>query len=171
MVTTGFAHADDYFSAMALDGSDKIVVTGTKNDGPSWSDPFFAILARYNPDGTPDSDFHGGVPVVLRQEGWSTTSSSALAITSQGDILVGGAAGKRDAGGYSIFQGAGLWRFNSQGQQDTATWPNGWIVDTLLGDGQYPSWYGLALQEDGKVIAAGRSTWGTYYPVLMRFWQ
>ena len=61
--------------------------------------------------------------------------------------------------------------FDSDGQLDTATWPNGWIVDTLLVDGQYPSWYGVALQEDGKVIAAGRSTWGASYPVLMRFWQ
>ena len=171
VMTTGFDHTYDEFRAMTLDGSGRIVVTGSRNEGPSWSDPVSAVLARYDSNGTLDLGFNRGAPVVLRQEGWSTHSPSALAITSQGAILVGGSASKRDAGGYNIFQGAGLWRFDSDGQLDTATWPNGWIVDTLLVDGQYPSWYGLALQEDGKVIAAGRSTWGASFPVLIRFWQ
>ena len=158
VVTTGFDHTYDVFQAMALDGSGRIVVTGSKNEGPSWSDPVSAVLARYNADGTLDSGFNGGRPVVVRDQEWSTHYPGALAIDGSGNILVGGSASKRDAGGYPISQGAALWRFTVSGALDAAFWPKGWIVDTLLVDGQSAAWRGLAMQEDGKVIAAGGST-------------
>jgi uncharacterized delta-60 repeat protein len=171
VVTTGFDHTYDVFQAMAVDGSGKIVVTGSKNEGPISSDPVSAVVARYEADGSIDSGFNGGAIAEVRQAGWSAHYPYAIAVTSQDDILVGGSASKRDAGGYPTSQGAGLWRFTSSGVLDIAFWPDGWIVDTLLMDGQYAAWYGLAMQENGKVIAAGRSTWGAYYPVLIRFWQ
>ena len=171
VVTTGFDHTYDVFQAMALDASDRIVVTGSKNEGGKWSDPVSAMVARYNVDGTLDSEFNGGASVVVHQAGWAAHYPYALAIDRSGNILIGESAAKRDAGNATVAAGAGLWRFTSSGELDTAFGPGGWIFDSLLVNAQNASWNALSVQNDGKVIAAGRSCWGAPYPVLIRFWQ
>ncbi len=170
VVTTDVAGKYDVFQAMALDASGKIVVTGSVSDGsPSYLTS--AVLARYDPNGTLDSGFNGGEPIVIRQLGWAAHYPYALAIDSAGNILVGESSYKRDAGNRTVADGAGLWRFTSYGDLDTEFGPGGWIHDTLLVNGQYATWNGLAVQEDGNVIAVGKSKWGAYYPVLTRFLQ
>ncbi|MGE5357830.1 MAG: hypothetical protein ACM3NQ_02350 [Bacteroidales bacterium] len=179
VVVTDIVGTYDVFQAMALDASGKIVVTGSKNQTANYLDPISAMLLRYDVDGTLDSTFNGGSPIVVRQPGWTTHYAYALAIDSNGNIVVGDSSVRRDAGNATVAEGAGLWRFTRDGEIDASFGPGGWIVDTLLTgvyggsavDGQYGTWNGLTRQADGKVIAAGKSTWGAYYPVLARFWQ
>ena len=171
VVTTGHAYAWDVFNALALDQWDRIVVTGSRNMGPDVSDPVSAVLARYEFNGGVDPEFNGGNPIVVYQEGWTDHSGNALAIDSAGRLLVGGSAVKHDAGGVSVDRGAALWRFTPNGERDTTFGSNGWIVDPLFVNTQSASWMGLALQADGKVVAAGTARWVAPYPVLIRYWQ
>jgi uncharacterized delta-60 repeat protein len=170
MVTTGFAHVDDDFRAVVVDTSDRIVATGSKYISSNYADGTEAMLVRYAVNGAPDFEFNDGDPITIRRPEMSSHSPNAIAIDSQGNILVGESASKRDAGGAYLGSMAGLWRFTSGGALDP-TWGGGWIADALLTDGQYASWRGLTLQTNGKVVAAGSSSWGAYYPVLIRYWQ
>ena len=113
VVTTGFDHTYDVFQAMALDASDRIVVTGSKNEGGNL--PVSAMVARYNVDGILDWGFNGGASVVVHQAGWAAHYPYALAIDRSGNILIGESAAKRDAGNATVAAGAGLWRLSPQG--------------------------------------------------------
>ena len=104
-------------------------------------------LARYNSNGTLDTTFGTGGKVTTDFSG-NHDWANGLAIQSDGKILTAGVA--YDATGNWDFA---LARYNSDGTLD-ATFGLDGKVTTELG-GRFDEAYALALQPDGKIVAAG----------------
>ena len=135
MQTTGFVRADRA-TGVALQGDGKIVAVGT---GGCCGDSSFA-LARYNPNGSLDPSFSGDGRQTTDFGGFDEANGVAL----QGD-------GKLVAVGTGTTNFA-LARYN----------PNGSLDPTFSGDGKQVTDFGgadgangVALQGDGKIVAAG----------------
>lgn len=147
-VTTAVGAVDDRASAVAIQTDGKIVTAGYSNTGTA---DIFA-LARYNTDGTPDTSFGTG--------GKATTSFGtfrdriqAINIQTDGKIV---AAGHSWNGTASVFT---LARYSSNGTLDTSFGSGGKVTTAIGTSDSYA--YAIAIQTDGKIVAAGWSWNGT----------
>jgi uncharacterized delta-60 repeat protein len=146
-VTTDFGGfpPDDHAHSLVQQADGKLVVAGGvfRSDGDFDND--FA-LARYNPDGSLDASFgNGGIVLTDFADG---EEAHALALQADGKLVAAGVAFTSGAG-----QMFGLARYNPDGSLD-ASFGNGGTVTTAFGSGiVQPS--GLAVQADGKLVAAG----------------
>lgn len=125
--------------AIALQPDTKAVVAGSAMENGTLK----YILARYSINGLLDSTFGGSGYVTTDIGGGS--SAYALVVQPDGKIVAGGIGG----------QGApnfALARYNSNGSLDTTFGEQG-IVRTTVG--YISNIYALALQVDGKILAAG----------------
>ncbi|MCG7208754.1 calcium-binding protein [Streptomyces arenae] len=107
-----------------------------------------AAVARYNPDGSPDTSFSGDGMVTTNPAGSTPQEGGdarALLLQPDGKIVVAGEVGT------TRFDFA-LIRYNPDGGLDTGFGDSG-IQRTDFGD--YDSAEALALQPDGKIVAAG----------------
>ncbi len=127
-------------TAAALQTDGKIVVAG----GPDGFSDF--MLARYNTDGTLDNSF-GNSGVMITDIGSPNDFVNAIVITTDGKIIVGGST---LLNGHNQFVLAG---YTTEGITDGAFGNNG-IVTTDFNN-FYSSLSSLALQPDGKIVAAG----------------
>jgi uncharacterized delta-60 repeat protein len=123
----------------------KIMVVGW-GGGPGSQPPSAFDLARYNPNGTLDTTFGTGgmVTTVITandSEAW------AVAIQPDGKIVAGGDAYDGSANHFALI------RYNPEGSLDS-TFGAGGIVTTSIG-GASSRLYGLALQPNGEIVAAG----------------
>lgn len=107
-------------------------------------------LIRYNANGTIDTTFGTRGAAVTPFPGNSNAAAFALAIQSNGDILLAGQAGDKPNGGPSSFA---LARYTSNGHLDT-TFGVGGLVTTAFGS-DTASVSALAIQSDGKIVAVG----------------
>ena len=145
-------------SALVLQSDGKIVVAGSLtskvNSAPSSNDVGFGV-ARFNSKGVLDRSF-GAAGVATVDFGVNTPVSGAfaLAIQSNGDLVAGGAA--TGPSGNFIVSSFGLTRITSAGKIDTTFGKNGRVVTTVA-SGQYSWINSLAIQSDGKIVAAGTS--------------
>ncbi len=130
--------------AVAVQGDGKIVVGGFTGG----SSGKFAI-ARLLPTGTVDTAFGAG-GLVERQVGGLKSESRALAVLSDGRILVTGIA--REVGSPTTFATI---RLLSSGSIDTAFGTNGVVITSIPGRDAYAS--SIAVQSDGKVLVGGHS--------------
>ena len=124
----------NFWSGVALQADGKIVAVGG-------SDGDFA-LARYNPDGSLDPSFSGGLQFT--DFGSTVGGAAGVAIQANGRIVAVGAGG---AGGEFA-----LARYTTNGSLDTS----------FSGDGKQTTDFGgfdaataVALQGDGKIVAVG----------------
>jgi uncharacterized delta-60 repeat protein len=140
-VTTDFAANVDEAFAVAIQADGKIVAGGSA----SISGADFA-LARYNADGSLDTTFDGDGKVTT-DYGFGSSQVRALAIQADGKIV---AAGYGASTGFDFF----LARYNSNGSLDTSFDGDGKV--TFLGFGSNDNRAnGVAVQGDGKIVAAG----------------
>ncbi len=100
------------------------------------------VLVRLNTDGSLDSNF-GNNGVVSTPTGLGDEAYS-LVLQSNGQIIVGGSSGNN----------FGLVRYNADGSVDTSFGNNGIVIQPI---GSYAQINGIALQENGQIIAAGFS--------------
>ena len=143
---TDFHGGADLAQAVAVQPDGRIVVAGTTYQGNDYSSEDFAI-ARYTPEGRLDDSFGTKGRVTTDFPGLAAVPSAVL-VQPDGKIVVAG-------GAYPLFVFAGnfeLARYNPDGSLD-ASFGNGGIVTTNFGFGSYA--FGLALQPDGKIVAAG----------------
>jgi len=146
-------------SALVLQSDGKIVVAGaitSKVTAPlTYNDVGFGIV-RYNSNGSLDSTFgRGGVAITDFGATATDSGAFALAVQSDGDIVAAGAAGDSSSGSFTA-SSFGLSRYTSAGKLDTTFGTRG-IVITTIGSG-HVSWVNaLAIQSDGKIVAAGIS--------------
>ncbi len=141
-VSTAFGGDD---TAMALQSDGKIVMVGG-----SGSD---FVLARYNTDGSLDAGFGTGGLVTFDVGVGSSDEARAVAIQADGKIVVAGnAVVGRTSNNQFNFDFA-LARFNADGSPDLS-FGNGGKVTTDF-NGQTDRAFALAIQGDGKIIAAG----------------
>lgn len=126
----------------------KIVAAGFSNTDGNHD---FA-LARYDRDGTLDPTFGTGGKVLTDVSGaGSYDEARAVAVEPDGKIL---AAGSSDAGGSTDFA---VVRYDGDGTLDPAFGAGGQVL-TNFGGSDYA--YAVAVQGDGKVVAAGSSDAG-----------
>jgi uncharacterized delta-60 repeat protein len=130
--------------ALAIQSDGKIVVAGA-SDASGTAD--FAV-ARYNPDGTLDSTFNG-TGKVLTDFGGPGSSAQAVAIQSDGKIVAAGLS--FTSGGYAEFA---LARYNPDGTLDATFNGTGKVLTNFGGETESAA-HALAIQSDGKIVAAG----------------
>ncbi len=146
-VATDFKRSNDLAYAVALQPDGKLVVAGIRFVGNSAEGGDF-VVARYKTDGTLDRTFGENGSVIT--DFGLTETPSAVVIQPDGKIIVAG-------GTYPIFPSQGgqfaLARYRSNGTLDTSFGSGGLVRTTFGSEGCYAS--ALALQPDGKIIAAG----------------
>ncbi len=140
----GLVGPSGYPSAMAVGPDGKVVVVGSYYNGSNYD---FGVQ-RFNPNGTPDTTFgsNGGVVTDLTGQ---NDQPDAVAVQSDGKIVVGG--DWANASGVDDFA---LVRYNTNGTLDTTFGSGGKVLD-VLGPGYYSGIRALAIQPDGKIVAAG----------------
>lgn len=131
----------------------KFIVAGsfaTSIGTPPAPNDYGVALTRYNSNGTIDTTFgsHGGV--VTPFTGETDAVGFALAIQSNGAIVVAGQAGSQAPDGPSSFA---LARYTANGQLDTSFGTNGTVTTAFDNHTAFVS--ALAIQSDGKIVAAG----------------
>jgi uncharacterized delta-60 repeat protein len=158
-------------AGIALQSNGKIVVAGTitsalqtelLSDGitVAVNHSGFGVV-RYNSNGSIDTSFNPGLGIgsgggVITGFGNSFPNSGAfaLAIQSNGEIVVAGMAGATNSQGGLSSSSFVLARYTTTGQLDTSFGSNG-IVTTTLNNFSFVS--ALVLQSDGKIVAAGNT--------------
>ena len=146
-------------SAVSVQGDGKIVVAGTLTDLRTSPGSQDLALFRYNTNGSVDDTFgtNGGV-VTSFFSAPANSAAFAVLIQINGDIVVAGQASQGNKP--SEFAVA---RFTGLGQLDS-TFGTGGLVTTSFG--QIDTVAALALQTDGKVIAAGNSTGNSQFGAI-----
>src|SRR5207237_886296 len=136
--------------AMILQPDGKILVGGLVR--LSYRTTNFAV-ARYNRDGTVDSTFGTGGKVTTGFYG-GHDEIHALALQPDGKIV---AAGQATWGGDAWY--AVLARYDSNGNLDTSFGSGGKVITDFSPNGgnKYHRLYAVAVQPDGKIVAAGAS--------------
>lgn len=128
------------FNALILDGSSNIVVIGYTSTSSGQQ----ALIARYTSVGVLDGTFGSG-GVVITMEG-TRTVLNALVIDASGNIIVGGFTNIVPSDQFFLA------RYTSAGVLD-ASFGTGGVVTQLIGTASRIQ--DLAIQADGKIIAAG----------------
>ena len=143
-VTTDFAGSTDSVSGVVIQADGKIVAAGNANV------PFDDFgLARYNTDGSLDTTFSGDGKVTTDFAGGSS-DERALGVAIQAD-------GKIVAAGFAFVFGAvqdfALARYNPDGSLDATFSGDGKVTTDFASSGDQA--HGVAIQADGKIVAAG----------------
>ena len=156
-VTTDFP-GSDIAQALAIQGDGRIVVAGQSCSVAGGCD--FAV-ARYLSDGTLDAGFGAGGKVTT-DFGASYDQAQALALHADGKIVVAGFRCVGVPSGCPLGSALdfALARYNPDGSLD-ATFGIGGKVTTDFSGGSDDRGYGVALQADGHIVAAGRTCTGS----------
>ena len=144
--------SDDEAFAVAVDGSGNIVVAGGSSSDGAFSNNDFAVV-RYTSAGALDTTFS--------TDGKTTTDfasgadlANAVTIDGSGKIVAGGYANGADD-----FNDFALARYNTDGSLDTAFDTDGKATSDIESSGAGIT--ALAVQSDGKIIAAGTANSGS----------
>lgn len=163
IVTTSVGASNSIIQALCIQDDGKIVVAGYSVSLIDGTDDF--ALVRYNQDGSPDTTFDTDGIVTTPVSMGTDDRAYALSIQDDGKIV---------AAGYSVSLIDGtddfcLVRYNTDGSLDT-TFDTDGIVTTPVGSGTVDVASALAIQSDGKIVAAGRSLiLPTWYSALVRY--
>src|ERR1041384_6051905 len=146
-VITDFFGNNDQVNGIAIQGDGKIVAVGSAlRDATT---PGLGI-ARYNPDGTLDTNFGTGGKVTADVPGiLDRFVPIAVALQSNGKIVVGGESANLSTG----FSQFALARFNANGSLDVSFGDEGRVITNMSNFGD--SALALAIQPDGKILAVG----------------
>src|SRR2546427_807683 len=131
--------------AMAIQPDGKIVVVGEGFTSPSDSWDFAVV--RYNPDGSLDNSFGGGI--VNTPIGNSQDHANSVAIQADRKIVVAGSSGNLLNSYFVIV------RYNPNGSLDTSFNGTGNVITSVVNGGSGAS--DIAIQTDGKIVVAGDS--------------
>src|SRR5262245_25842088 len=136
--------------ALAIQADVKLVAAGQSNYGGFG-------LVRYNPNGSLDGSFgEGGIVKTQVGSPRQSLGASALVIQPDGKLVAAGQSAKRSQ---SVFA---LVRYNPNGTLDRS-FGSGEKVTTAIGAGSAVSPIGgLAIQPDGKLVAAGTTSNGLH---------
>jgi len=143
-VTTAVSSGTDYAYALAIQPDGKIVAAGYANDD-------FALV-RYNSDGSLDPTFDGDGKVTTAV-GIGGECAYAVAIGMDGKIVLAGYAFTGSVNTLAVV------RYNSNGSLDSTFDGDGKVTTTVGTSSSYA--YGVAIQSDGKIVAAGYASTAT----------
>jgi uncharacterized delta-60 repeat protein len=136
---------------LAIQPDGKLLAVG----GDSTPGSEYALLRRYNPDGSLDRQYGFFGP-----SGTGEALANAVAVQADGRIVVAGSANEGLGSEYLLA------RFTPDFAPDTSFSYDGMVLTAFI-DGGTDAAVGLAIQPDGKIIAAGPSisTGGESFPV------
>jgi uncharacterized delta-60 repeat protein len=139
-ITTTAALDALWASSVVIQPDGKIVAGGSTGSTGGPSDKF--ILTRYNPNGSVDTTFDGDgiVTTQMLQTGSVVVS---IALLADGRIVAGGSTNSH----------FGVVRYNPDGSLDTSFDGDGKVITSVLSGSD--SLYDIAVQADGRVVAAG----------------
>jgi uncharacterized delta-60 repeat protein len=147
MVETDFGGRLDWASDVEVQADGKIVVAGRSLFGLQGQGGDIA-LARYNRDGSVDLTFGESGRVLTAFPG-GVAGASAVKLTADGKIVVGGSTGGGLASDFALA------RYLPDGALDASFGSGGRVVTPISSD---TDWLlELAAQPDGKLVAAGYS--------------
>lgn len=158
-VTTDFGARADGADDVALQADGKIVAAGSGIAAAVR--PVDFALARYNRDGTLDPTFGDGGKVLTTFAPNSIDGANALVIQPDGKIV---AAGRTRSGPKNQFAVA---RYLPNGSLDPSFDDDGLVVTPISSGDDIV--FDLAVQPDGKLIAAGWSSPGGFDIALARY--
>jgi uncharacterized delta-60 repeat protein len=144
LVQTNLTLSSVNSTALEPDGS--VVVAGLSNGATTG----FAV-ARFTPQGNPDTTFNGTGFQVTQFPGSASDQATAVAIDSQGRIVV---AGTTMADGGPNF---GVVRYNSDGSLDTTFGKSGFVIVNFNSTAGtfHTSATSVAIRSDGRIVVAG----------------
>ncbi len=142
-VITPISTSYDYASAIAIQNDGKIVVAGESYNANSEHD---FTLIRYNHDGSLDDSF-GTSGIVLTSIGLKDDGIQSIAIQSDNKIIAAGVV--LDTPDYNF----ALARYTETGDLDSTFGTNGIVIAPVEPSLDYAN--SVAIQSDGKIIAAG----------------
>jgi uncharacterized delta-60 repeat protein len=146
------ANSSDMGVSITVDGSNRILVTGSGQD--SSGNTVMAIW-RFNPDGTPDTSFHGtGLAAVRNALGNnSSDAGTSIAVDGSGRILVTGSS--QDLSGNTALL---VRRFNSDGTPDTSFHGTGLAIhQSAFGTNSSDSGKSISVDGNGRILITGSS--------------
>jgi uncharacterized delta-60 repeat protein/uncharacterized repeat protein (TIGR02543 family) len=160
-VTTAIGTGNNAAFAVAIQGDGKIVVAGYSYDGTNND---FALV-RYTSAGSLDTSFGtGGTVTTAIGTGAVTYGARSIVIQGDGKIV---AAGNAKIGSALDFV---LARYKSDGTPDTGFGTGGMVTTAIAAGDDYA--FAVALQGDGKIVAAGNCYNGVHTCFgLARYWQ
>jgi len=129
---------------VALQPDGKIVAVGATGNGD------FAV-ANYNPDGSLNTGFNGDGRATTDMAAGSVDVAYALAVQQDGKVVAAGGAGT----GTGTAADFALVRYNTNGTLDTTFSGDGKLTTDFSG-GEDAA-YGLAVQANGRIVAAGQA--------------
>jgi uncharacterized delta-60 repeat protein len=153
-VTTAIGTGAEQIKDIAIQEDGKIVAVGYSHNG---TDLDIAVV-RYNADGSLDTSFDGDGKRTLGI-GIGQESANAVALQADGKIVIAGLDGEFSTNSFTVV------RFNTDGSLDT-TFSGDGIASTMIGS-LYDEAFGLAIQNDGKIVVAGESFNGSNNDVAL----
>jgi uncharacterized delta-60 repeat protein len=157
-LTTDIESGKDAASDIALQPEDdKIVIAGqsghtTNEVGVTTDDDF--VVARYNSDGSLDTSFDTDGKLTTTF-GSGKDGASTLALQPDGKIVVAGSSQHATQANGNTINDFALARYNSDGSLDTSFGTDGKLTTAIGTDDDVAT--DLILQDDGKIVAAGRT--------------
>jgi uncharacterized delta-60 repeat protein len=148
--TITFGTDEDSGSAVALQRDGKIVVAGYTIQSTTSYD---CVVARFDPNGSPDHTFSGDGRRVLRfVAGDKDDFCEGVAIQGDGRIVVAGNSQQP-----ATFDDFAVARFRPNGKLDPTFSGDGRKTIAVPG-GENDSGYAVEIQRDGKIVVAGESS-------------
>ena len=144
-VTTEFTGKDDPVAGLAIQADGKIIVSGAA--ALNGSNPRIA-LARYGVDGTLDTAFGGDGRVTTDVVAGAFEFANAVAVQADGKIIAGGLAFHQ-----ATWLDFAVVRYTDDGSLDPTFSGDGKVRTNFTS--QHDSVQNLAIQPDGKIVAAG----------------
>ena len=142
IVVTDLGGTNESGRSIAVQSDGKIVVGGDSNE--------YLALVRYNADGTLDEAFGINGIVIPAFDTWNADGNS-VAILSDGRIVLAGSLKNVTTEDYDF----AITCYNPDGSVDSSFGTNGIKLTDISGGGDYI--YGIAVQPDGKIVAAGNA--------------
>lgn len=157
IVTTDVLGHDDVATSLALLPDGHLVAAGKANTGSAWD---FAV-ARYDANGSLDGSF-GTDGVVTTSLGPGDSVANALALQPDGKLVVAGSIGDAKSSDFALV------RYTAAGSLDPTFGSGGKVTTPVVPHSA--AVYGLAIQPDGKIVAAGTSVQaGEFHAGLVRY--
>jgi uncharacterized delta-60 repeat protein len=145
-VTTAFSAFNDYAYGVAIQTDGKIFATGySRITGGAQYD---TIMARYNTDGSLDTDFDGDGKLLI-DLGVDSSNANAVAVQADGKVVAAGTSYIDSKGNFTLV------RYNADGSLDAAFDGDGIVITSFGNASSFAS--SIAIQADGKIIVAGSS--------------
>jgi uncharacterized delta-60 repeat protein len=143
---TAFGGTFEEADGVAIQSDGRVVVVGQTARSVASEDNF--ALARYNTDGSLDTSFDGDGKVTT--DFGLVDAATAVVLQTDGKIVAAGRAGTIPMGSFFA-----LARYNTNGSLDNSFDTDGKVLTDLSGGRFSLGALGVALQTDGRIVAAG----------------